>query len=107
VHYAVDGDETVYNGTLGLTPIHSTVMKRTFEVITARNLMHMLDSDNTAVEQLVDTDSNVRFLAMRMDAMVAHTLAPEDELVAGPDPELRAGPGLGSSPGLCPKRVTN
>jgi hypothetical protein len=45
--------------------------------------MHILNSNNAAMEQLVDTDSNVRFLARRMDAMVAHTLTPEDELAAG------------------------
>jgi hypothetical protein len=83
VDYAVDEDEILYNGTLGLTPIHSSVMKRTFEVTITSNLMPMLNSDNAAVKQLVDTDSNVRFLARRMDAMVAHTLAPKDELIAG------------------------
>jgi hypothetical protein len=83
LHYVVDGDGTLYDGTLGLTPIHGSVMKRAFEVTTTNNLMHMLNSDNTAMEQLVDMDSNVRFLARRMDGMVAHTLTPEDELVAG------------------------
>ena len=82
-HYVVDGDEIVYKGTLGLTPIHSTVMKRTFEVTTTRNLMYILNSDNTVMVQLVDTASNDRFLARRMDAMATHTLTPEDELVAG------------------------
>ena len=79
----VDGDGTLYDGTLGLTPIHGSVMKRTVEVTTTSNLMHMLNSDDAAVEQLVDTDRNLHFLAMRMDGMGAHTLAPEDELVAG------------------------
>jgi hypothetical protein len=79
----VDEDETLYDGTLGLTPIHSGVMKRTSEVTTTGNLMHILNFDNAAMKQLVDMDINVCFLARQMDAMVAHTLAPEDELVAG------------------------
>ena len=79
-HYVIEDNGSEYNGMLAITPIRSDAMKRTFEVMWL-DIIIIVNVLADLLDQFKDTESNIRFLARRMD--VLGQLTPHEEVKAG------------------------